>query len=208
MTKHERELDLLSGPAVVVRWPNNAKTLFDIHREIIAEVDRRDSRVPLDLRSVEGCPIAIVQLVQDCAQYARQRGKVISVLGVLPAMRQVLREGGGDVMMVSTDQDTALSADRSRGSFRQQSVNERIESGIAAAALEDASVGGWSPPPASPAIDLSTDRSPKSRWRRMLDLAAVVIIGVTGLVIVQGLYFWFFDDTSPVIVNVKSFEAK
>lgn len=197
MSKIDRQLDEIVGEERVrIDWPRGESVDADrVRNRIRYEIDCHERRIPLDLRGVHGAPQALVEILVESQQYARSKGKLLSISAAKPAMTEALQ---GTRPRPKQDDGQAVA--------EKESVDaSKIAKGI---------LDSRRPSESNPKIDLSKSerivRKPaqrgSSKFRRYATMLAVVAVATSAIAAVE-CYFLFGEEPS-VTVPKKTYESQ
>jgi hypothetical protein len=202
MSKLDRQLDEVYGEErVVIRWPRDEVVDVDeVRKLLISNIDSHAQRVPLDLRSVDGAPPALIDLLLECQVYARSQGKLLSISIALPPMQDALSGRRRKSARVAQAEDKVDAGSSARKILSQQlDRNDPVGYDISKAEKlgRRKRSFGWSLPGRT-----GKKRPPLRFSRKQVAVVAGAALAVLGL----EAFLIFHDPTIRVEIDPKSFE--
>ena len=194
MSRLDKQLDRLSGEKLVqVEWlHDDSVDVVGLREMLMKEIDAHSHRVPLDLRSVNGAPNELVELLFDMRRYAMSKSKILSTTYMLAPLREALdrrlSRPIGSRARPSADPENEMASDTAQELLRD--VESKTE------------------------YDLSKAKKIKRKRRRthrqnerLLRLGVVVLAAATIIAAAEAIYL-FQSGNDPIVIPRKGFEKQ
>ena len=182
---------------MVIKWAcDEAVDVAALREHLVAEIDDHQTRIPIDLRTVEGAPGELVDLLRECQIYARSQGKVLSISNALLPMQHAL--SGRRRRNRKTEGKDADAGGSARSILDEHLAKENP------AQYDISNAERIERPRKRRSKRHSSKQRPSARRYAILGGFILVSIAVIGVVI------WHLSDTTEttILVPKKGFEAE
>ncbi|MGB7345581.1 MAG: SHD1 domain-containing protein [Pirellulaceae bacterium] len=190
MSKLDRQLDAINGDErVCIKWQGDEHDNVDKLRQFLVEqVDRRELRVPLDLRGVKGAPAELVSLLKETRRYARSKDKILVISYAMPEMLNALSNRGLREKRRNREEDDGDAGDVAQDFLLRQQTTQKTT--------------GYD---ISKAETISRTKKDRTKQKRYLLMGSIISVATLLVGFVE--YKMIFNQTTELKMPAKGFES-